>query len=531
MSRATAKSSTPSSNPAGTLPEVYLPRGSRSLADFSRKSGQILGPIMSLFMWQETVVEIIDEPWSSQPAQHRLALGGFKIHPMTAACFKGHFLCFIRPLAIVKKRAVFRNPNTTEMADLLENTEFQKHLQVLNRICPIPIPLLHYGKPVLVQSGYNPDFGIYCPGQLRPYRNIGLDCAKELLDKALSGFQFKTDQDRTHAIASILTPFLRGVIGFSEPLPCWFFKGNRPRVGKDYLAGVRQIIYEGAAFEDAAIGRDPEETRKRITAGLRAGRRMFHFANCEGHIHDRYLIQAVTNTIWRTRGLGSDNAASDLCLPNEAEYSFSGTHDVTYSEHLEPRLREIELVYYEEDPNGRTFANPQLHDWVKLNRLEMLDALWTFFMHWIKEGQPKGGTFTSFEAWARVVGGVMQAVGLGDPAQPRPNPSIGGNLKEIAMKAVFEVGHAYAAHVWTSKNDIYDQVAKEQAAGDSRLDHFGDLSSIKYNGELSQDAKNARTKLGQALNYYEKCSLSGIRLMIDKSSSNSSRWKLLFPKA
>jgi hypothetical protein len=104
---------------------------------------------------------------------------------------------------------------------------------------------------------------------------------------------------------------------------------------------------------------------------------MFHFANCEGYIRDAYLIQAITNTVWRTRGLGSDDASSDLCLPNEAEYSFSGTHETTYSEHLEPRLREIELVYYEENPNARTFANPQLHDWVKANRLELLDAVWT----------------------------------------------------------------------------------------------------------------------------------------------------------
>src|SRR6201993_4727179 len=50
------------------------------------------------------------------------------------------------------------------------------------------------------------------------------------------------------------------------------------RCGKDYLAGITQIAYEGFAFEDAALGDDPDETCKRITAGLMAGRRFFHFA-------------------------------------------------------------------------------------------------------------------------------------------------------------------------------------------------------------------------------------------------------------
>jgi hypothetical protein len=45
----------------------------------------------------------------------------------------------------------------------------------------------------------------------------------------------------------------------------------------------------------------------------------------------------------------------------------------------------------------------------------------------------------------------MQAADLGDPTLIRDKPSIGGNLKDIAMKAVFEIGHDHAAHVWTHK--------------------------------------------------------------------------------
>ena len=522
------------------LPDVLLPRGENSLVTFSIQCGQAIGPAHTHFMWQGKVCEVIDEPWLDRLDKRKLAIGGLQVRPLTASRMKSQLEHFIRPLAWTKPKGkgkdkpklVFRNPITTEMIDLLESPDYQKTLPELVRISPVPIPLMHHNMPLMLQDGYNPEFGIYCPIQWkRPYNTMGLAAATKSINDALQGFTFKTNQDRAHAIAALITPFLRGVIGFDEPIPCWFFKSNRPRVGKDYLAGVRQIIYEGAAFEDAAIGRDPEETRKRITAGLRAGRRFFHFANCEGHLHDRYLIQAVTNTVWCDRNMGSNDASSDLQLPNESDYSFSGTHDMHYSEHFEPRLREIELCYYEENPNARTFENPQLHKWVKENRHPLLSAIYSLFLHWQKKHCPDGGTFTSFEAWARVVGGVMKACELGDPTQPRPEPSIGGNQKDIAMKAVFEIGNRYAGIASCPKSEIYDHIAKAQAEGDERLDFFGDLNSCRArDGQLDKDARNARTKLGMALTSCERRIFSGIELIIDKSDSNTSRWTLTFRK-
>jgi hypothetical protein len=58
------------------------------------------------------------------------------------------------------------------------------------------------------------------------------------------------------------------------------------------LAGIPQLIYEGRTCEDAPLERESEETRKRITAALMAGRRSMHFAaNCQGHIQDAALIR------------------------------------------------------------------------------------------------------------------------------------------------------------------------------------------------------------------------------------------------
>jgi hypothetical protein len=203
------------------------------------------------------------------------------------------------------------------------------------------------------RRGYNKDLEIYCALDAPLIQVLDIEPALKILEQAHVGFEFTSPQSKTHAYARFLTPFFRGIIGYSEPVPCWFFNGNRPRCGKDYLAGITQITYEGFPFEDAAIGDKPEETCKRITAGLMAGRRFFHFANCQGYLQDKCFIQAITDMIWRDRLLGGNSAANDLQIPNEAEYSISANQGLTCRDDVPPRVRKINLAFYDEDANAR----------------------------------------------------------------------------------------------------------------------------------------------------------------------------------
>jgi hypothetical protein len=49
------------------------------------------------------------------------------------------------------------------------------------------------------------------------------------------------------------------------------------------------------------------------------GRRMLHFANCQGYISDPCFIGAVTSKISAARNLGSTDGKADLKLPNESD--------------------------------------------------------------------------------------------------------------------------------------------------------------------------------------------------------------------
>ena len=99
-----------------------------------------------------------------------------------------------------------------------------------------------------------------------------------------------------------------------------------------------------------------------------------HFSNCQVYLQDEYLIQAITNQVIGGRRLGSDSAESDSNIPNEIEFSLSANIGHTYREDLPARMRQIELAYFDEDPNGRQFINTYLHKQIK-ERRERLSLL------------------------------------------------------------------------------------------------------------------------------------------------------------
>jgi hypothetical protein len=429
-----------------------------------------------------------------------------------------------------EKKSVFlaQTMSDAQAGRLLEGPVMSRSLPEIKRILDVPIPIIRNSQVIYPKPGYNAG-GFYLDPIAPEIDVIPIDHAKDIINKIHKGFCLKDDQDRTHAIARFLTPYLRGIMGFNHRVPCWFYEGNRPGCGKDYLAGVTQVTYQGSAFEDAAIGSGafgtgPEETRKRITAYLVSGRRMVHFANCQQHIEDEYLIQAITASTFNARMLGSTSAKSDLYLPNEIDYSISANIGLTFREDMERRIRKISMAYYQEDENSRTFETPYLHEWIKENRTVVLSAVHTLFKTWWDAGHPKCETpFASFKKWAEVVGGVMEFHGYGNPCLPHQIPSaVGGDLQKNAMTALFQLGYQESITCddkWWKKVQLFELI-KDHQDDDDRLQWFGDMSD-----------RNHRTKTGLVVKKFSGRTLDGISMVMDTSNKKSDQQKILFAKS
>jgi hypothetical protein len=394
---------------------------------------------------------------------------------------------------------------------------------LITRILPVPIPFLVDGKLLYPNPGYDDRFGTFLVPGAPKITPMDPGQAKNAIIRLHSSFCIKDEQSRTHAYAALITPFSRGMINWTTRTPLWLFRANRPRAGKDYLAMLRLLIYEGIAFEEEPMEKNPEETQKRLVAMARAGRRFLHFSNQQAYIDHGSFIKALTSESITGRNLGSNRAQDALQLPNEMEFSMSLNVGTNWRDDLPGRMRGIDLAYYEEDPNSRTFNDPFLHDTIRQNRDYWLSAIAALFEEWVRQGQPKGNTFTSYPLWAQVVGGVMVANGLGDPCLPQDD--FGANdRRSQAMKALYL--HAWTTHKGKeiTKSNIYELIDPQSLPPLTipiyweEFQWFGDLHA-------GDDMKKNRMILGKTLEAFDGRELCDIKFSIDRSFPTVHRYK------
>lgn len=401
---------------------------------------------------------------------------------------------------------------------LISAPQFRDALPHIVRILDFPLPIFLDGKIVRPAIGYDPRFRSFTNSNFPNIRPLSIKAALRWLRELLDGFCFADPQSAVHAVAFLLTPYCRGLTGWDARFPLWMMVGNRPRAGKDHMAGLAGITYEGYACEDPPVSEDAEELRKKITTALRHGRRLMHFANCEGHLRNAVLKEAVTAKVWSDRILGGNVEAR---YPVELMFSLSGNVGrFSYDEDLATRSRRISLSYADEDPNARRFPKTDLWAFASAHRSDILCALDGLVAHWENCGCPRGKTpFTSFPQWAEVVGGIMTCAEMGDPCLPHAGESLsGGDELTEHMKELFRLCYAKHPEVWIEKKEIY-----------AVLDENPDVSLFPWWGPLSE--QSARVRLGRELNEkYRDRVLGGIRLRRHSEAGRISRAKFLFTK-
>jgi DNA polymerase I-like protein with 3'-5' exonuclease and polymerase domains len=526
-------------------PRVLHPDG-RLESEVADEVGQIMGPTHTWFQRANLIVTVQQIPSGfiySDDSEKKFTVEAYTAGfcELTAPESKTGLEYYIEPGKLhndVNGEPEFipQSFSTDFCATMLKSRQFKNHLPLITRVLTIPLPFRVDNKLAYPKAGYDPRFGTYLVPGAPEIKPMSLKTALRVLEKIHQDFCFTNAQSRTHAYARLITPAARGIMGWTTRVPFWFYCANRPRAGKDYLNGVATITYEGEAFEDMPIGRESEETKKRIMAAACNGRRFIHFANCQGYLQDEGLAQVLTAQKINGRRLGSNDAASDLSLPNEIEFSMSANVGLTYRPDFEERIRKIELAYHEEDPNSRVFRDRFLHETVRTHRGLVLSAISRIYQHWADEGFPGGETtFMSFPLWSQVVGGVMMAAGLGDPCLPFEGEfAIGGDLKTAAMTELFRVCYEQFGPAWVDKKKIYaaihqaalDQPETEEAPaveGNDALRWFGPL-------EDHQDAHNSKTKLGLYLHEFKNRILGGIQLAIDTSNNRVARHRYGFTR-
>lgn len=270
---------------------------------------------------------------------------------------------------------------------------------------------------LLAEPGYDPASGLYfappvgltLPAIAEAPSAQAVGEALGLILELFTDFPFLTAADRAHAIALLLTAFLRELIPGNVPL--FVVSKPAPRTGAGLLVKVVSLIQAGTPVPATTVSRDEEEMRKRLTAFLLPSPPMILLDNLHGRLDSPALAAILTTwPTWHDRILGK---TLDVHVPVSATFVVTGNNVILSSE-ITGRSVLIRLDPKIEDPSQRTdFRHARLEAWTLENRGRLLWAALTLGQAWIAAGRPSADVvFGGFDEWAGVVGGVLQVASV-----------------------------------------------------------------------------------------------------------------------
>jgi hypothetical protein len=381
----------------------------------------------------------------------------------------------------------------------------------------ITAPVLDQHGNIVATPGYHRESGLWYhktpnfdlpPIPANP-TDLEVAQAKSLiLDHLLVDFPFVGQSDRAHAVALLFLPFVRRMI--KGPTPIHLVEAPSVGSGKSLLADVIHRIATGTEAEVTTMGRDDEETRKKITSVLSAGKPIVLIDNIKTALDSADLAAAITSEIWQDRLLGQTKI---IWLPNRSVWVVTGNNP-NLSLEIARRCVRIRILPKEERPWLRdNFKHPQLKLWVGGERVRLAHAVLVCLSVWIARGLPVGtATLGSFESWAQVMGGILDTIGI---------PGFLEDTDALYESADLE-GHEWREFVdeWW---DIYGR--DPVPAGD--LLHLARERSLLLSVLGSKSERSQAIRLGKALSANRDRQFNGRKIEVASKFRNQNLWKLV----
>lgn len=276
-------------------------------------------------------------------------------------------------------------------------------------------PVLRRDGTVLTAPGYDPatrllhlpEPGLTVPEVPEQPAEADVRAAVALLDEMTAGFKFCTVHDRANFYGLLLTPLLREMV--PPPYKLGAIGAPQPGSGKTLLATVARIVH-GGVFR-AEMPEDDAELRKQVTAILDVTTGpVVHFDNVSGILRSSTLAGLLTSAQWDDRKLG---ATEMISRPNDRLWVITG-NNLSLGGDLVRRTVWVTIDPGVPNPHLRTgFAIPDLEDWARRHRGELIRALLTLARAWVVAGRPtvpRAGD--GFARWTEAVDGILTHAGV-----------------------------------------------------------------------------------------------------------------------
>ena len=259
-----------------------------------------------------------------------------------------------------------------------------------------------------------------------------------------------TSRDASHAnaFAMMITPFVRRFLTSCTPL--FLIEKPHENAGATLLSTLPTLIFEGIETSGTTFPKSEEEREKVVVGKFRDGSGVIRYDNVTTLISQR-LKSDLTSPILEGRILGTNVICKRA---NNYLWIATGIKPLLDKE-MARRVCCVRLDAAVENPQALKYKK-DLKVWVVKNRPQLVWAILTLINNWRAKGMPEfeERTLSSFEHWAKVIGGILEACGvngfLSNPREVNAGSEF-AELRECAKLSFYR---------WAFEKCEFDQLAK-----------------------------------------------------------------------
>jgi hypothetical protein len=315
-------------------------------------------------------------------------------------------------------------------AKILASDEFRDALRPLRAVVLVRLPVWQDDKQNAVRllpAGYDPVTETFTVDALAYPDDMDVNEAWDWLLAVYGGFPFaetgelSTRRSMAVQIAAHFAVFCRNMLSQgARPMCCWL--GNQPGLGKSLLSRMAIAPVFGTVAIQAFPAKE-EELGKLLTASASEGVPYLYFDNVRGRLSSSELESFITSPIRTGRELGTSGTITAV---NQASVFVTG-NGLSLSPDLARRSCVVDL-FLSGEAAERKFPEPITESWLVKpeTRQKFLACLWAGLRFWQEQKgceRTEGLVLHGFEEFSQIIGGVVMAMGFGDP-MARPEVSL-----------------------------------------------------------------------------------------------------------
>jgi hypothetical protein len=306
------------------------------------------------------------------------------------------------------------------------------------------------------------------------------------------------------------------------PTPNHHFTSSTEGVGKGLCASMCAFPFVGRDLDINPQKESEAEWRKALTTFLLTGGSHYFIDNIRNptgwdnttlDIESGVLCAAWTGGRWKDRILGGNEQAN----PKLHAVWMSSGNNVTFSRELTRRIVPIEIKATCENPSQRTNFKHKVQDWVKENRVALTRCCLILCQNWIARGrQPGSAIYGSYEAYARTMGGILEACGVEGFLGNLPKSGSGKDRESTRWPALVDEWHKDRASMPTSTGQLYDLIFGVRVKKEDRWERSGGVQELQIAfADVVGDGKeiSRKQKLGHAVLKQDGRVWSGYRIV------------------